>query len=203
MSSDRLVAAASTFIVPTGESHTVLGAVAFTATSIIANFELLEGVREVMRITHPSSSPAASSSPKALSSISAAVVKIGGPEVVVPPVPAPSNPANKSFPSRKRHQSWRKNPAPAAPSSPVHLPTRSRAWRARSQAHAPKLRQVRPLHHREVMDASQIQMMLGYVDIFPGRRAQPCNYFLLRALGEGPQTRLLEASACPPPWKNC
>src|SRR5439155_163168 len=36
----------------------------------------------------------------------------------------------------------------------------------------------------EVMDASQIQMMLGYVDIFQVGARNMQNYYLLRALGE-------------------
>src|SRR5438445_697422 len=44
----------------------------------------------------------------------------------------------------------------------------------------------RDFDHRdfEVMDASQIQMMLGYVDIFQVGARNMQNYYLLRALGE-------------------
>ncbi len=64
---DRLVASGFNVHRSTGESHTVLGAVGVHRDFDHRDFELLDGVREVMRITQPFSSP------KALSSISAGV----------------------------------------------------------------------------------------------------------------------------------
>src|SRR5947209_16493525 len=50
---DRLVASGFNVHRSTGESHTVLGAVGVHREFDHRDFELLEGVREVMRITQP------------------------------------------------------------------------------------------------------------------------------------------------------
>ena len=50
---DRLVASGFNVHRSTGESHTVLGAVGVHRDFDHRDFELLEGVREVMRITQP------------------------------------------------------------------------------------------------------------------------------------------------------
>jgi len=71
----------------TGESHTVLGAVGVTATSII-EIELLEGVREVMRITQPFKLAADSSKPEGTivdlgRGVKSAVLKLSSPQAGV------------------------------------------------------------------------------------------------------------------------
>jgi len=69
---------------------------------------LLEGVREVMRKSTTLQARSASSSRKAPSSISAAGVKIGGPEVVVAAGPCSVEPRTNLFHRRKRRQAGAK-----------------------------------------------------------------------------------------------
>src|SRR6266404_3754827 len=115
---DRLVASGFNVHRSTGESHTVLGAVGVHRDFDHRDFELLEGVREVMRITQTFKLASRQFKPEGTIVDLGRGVKIG-------------------------------------------LFTIS-----------------------EVMDASQIQMMLGYVDIFQVGARNMQNYFLLRALGE-------------------
>ncbi len=67
----------------TGASHTVLGAVGVHRDFDHRDFELLEGVREVMRITQPFKLASRQFKPEGTIIDLGRGVKIGGPEVVV------------------------------------------------------------------------------------------------------------------------
>src|SRR6266851_1781505 len=115
---DRLVASGFNVHRSTGESHTVLGAVGVHRDFDHRDFELLDGVREVMRITQPFKLASRQFKPEGTIVDLVRGVKFGGFTI------------------------------------------------------------------SEVMDASQIQMMMSYVDIFQVGARNMQNYYLLRALGE-------------------
>jgi len=85
----------------TGESHTVLGAVGVHRDFDHRDFELLDGVREVMRITQPFKLASRQFKPEGTIVDLGRGVKIGGPEVAIAAGPCSSNRASKSFPWRK------------------------------------------------------------------------------------------------------
>src|SRR5437899_5645719 len=80
---DRLVASGFNVHRSTGESHTVLGAVGVHREFDHRDFELLEGVREVMRITQPFKLASRQFKPEGTIVDLGRGVKIGGPEVAV------------------------------------------------------------------------------------------------------------------------
>ncbi|HET7150044.1 MAG TPA: hypothetical protein VFI60_01430, partial [Candidatus Acidoferrum sp.] len=80
---DRLVASGFNVHRSTGESHTVLGAVGVHRDFDHRDFELLEGVREVMRITQPFKLASRQFRPEGTIVDLGRGVKIGGTEVVV------------------------------------------------------------------------------------------------------------------------
>src|SRR5258708_29173465 len=80
---DKLVAHGFDVHRSTGASHTVLGAVGVHRDFDHRDFELLEGVREVMRITQPFKLASRQFKPEGTIIDLGRGVKIGGPEVVV------------------------------------------------------------------------------------------------------------------------
>src|SRR5271170_2462569 len=148
---DRLVASGFNVHRSTGESHTVLGAVGVHRDFDHRDFELLEGVREVMRITQPFKLASRQFKPEGT------IVDLGRGVKIL----------------------------------------RAGAFKPRTSPYAfqgmgePGLKLMREAADKfdlftvsEVMDASQIQMMLQYVDVFQVGARNMQNYFLLRALGE-------------------
>src|SRR5258705_2342412 len=80
---DRLIASGFDVHRSTGASHTVLGAVGVHRDFDHRDFELLDGVREVMRITQPFKLASRQFKPEGTIIDLGRGVKIGGPEVVV------------------------------------------------------------------------------------------------------------------------
>ena len=80
---DRLIASGFNVHRSTGESHTVLGAVGVHRDFDHRDFELLDGVREVMRITQPFKLASREFKPEGTIVDLGRGVKIGGNEVVV------------------------------------------------------------------------------------------------------------------------
>src|SRR5262245_43517549 len=80
---DRLVASGFNVHQSTKESHTVLGAVGMHRDFDHRDFELLDGVREIMRITQPFKLASRQFRPEGTIVDVDDAVKIGGPEVVV------------------------------------------------------------------------------------------------------------------------
>src|SRR6266446_5549462 len=166
---DRLVASGFNVHRSTGESHTVLGAVGVHRDFDHRDFELLDGVREVMRITQPFK-------------LASRQFK---PEGAIAAGPC-------SVESREQIFSVAESVAKAGAKI-----LRGGAFKPRTSPYAfqgmgePGLKLMREAADKfglftisEVMDASQIQMMTGYVDIFQVGARNMQNYYLLRALGE-------------------
>ena len=182
---DRLVAAGFNVHRSTGESHTVLGAVGVQRDFDHRDFELLEGVREVMRITQPFKLASREFKPQDTIVEVGRGVRIGGNEVVVAAGPC-------SVESREQIHAVAESVAKAGAKI-----LRGGAFKPRTSPYAFQglgekgLQTMREAADKfglltvsEVMDPSQIQMMLGYVDMFQVGARNMQNYHLLRALGE-------------------
>ena len=182
---DRLVAMGFDIHRSTGESHTVLGAVGIKTDFDPRDIELLEGVREVVRITQPYKLASRHFRPEGTIVDVGRGVRVGANEVIVAAGPC-------SVESCEQIQ------AIAA------LVKRAGARILRAGAYKPRtspytfqglgekgLQFLRDAGDKnnlvvvsEVMDPSQIQMMLQYVDILQVGARNMQNYHLLRALGE-------------------
>jgi 3-deoxy-7-phosphoheptulonate synthase len=162
----------------------VLGAVGVPADFDPRDVEVLDGVREVVRITQPYKLASRAFRPEGTVIELPLGVRVGGPEVVVA-----AGPCSVETPSQIGLIAERVAKAGAKI-------LRGGAFKPRSspysfQGHGEKglvmMREAaeknRLLVCSEVMDASQIQMMLPYVDIFQVGARNMQNYFLLRALG--------------------
>src|SRR5712692_9090444 len=182
---DRLIASGFNVHRSTGESHTVLGAVGVQRDFDHRDFELLDGVREVMRITQPFKLASRQFKPEGTIVDLGRGVRIGGAEVAIAAGPC-------SVESREQIFSVAETVAKAGAKI-----LRGGAFKPRTSPYAfqgmgePGLKLMREAADKfglftisEVMDASQIQMMMGYVDIFQVGARNMQNYYLLRALGE-------------------
>src|SRR5580765_6985376 len=181
---DRLVSMGFDIHRSTGASQTVLGAVGVPPDFDPRDVEVLDGVREVVRITQPYKLAS-----RAFRSQGTIVelprgVRIGGTEVVVA-----AGPCSVETPEQIGVIADRVARAGAKI-------IRGGAFKPRSSPYSFEgngekgLKMMREAAEKsgllvcsEVMDASQIQMMLSYVDIFQVGARNMQNYFLLRALG--------------------
>jgi 3-deoxy-7-phosphoheptulonate synthase len=168
----------------TGASQTVLGAVGVPADFDPRDVEVLDGVREVVRITQPYKLASRAFRPQGTIVQLPRGVQIGGKEVAIT-----AGPCSVETPDQINLIADRVASAGAKI-------LRGGAFKPRSspysfQGHGEKgLVMMREAAEKsgllvcsEVMDASQIQMMLPYVDIFQVGARNMQNYFLLRALG--------------------
>src|SRR5579864_4403183 len=182
---DLLIASGFNVHRSTGESHTVLGAVGVHRDFDHRDFELLDGVREVMRITQPFKLASREFKPEGTIVDLGRGVKIGGNEVVVAAGPC-------SVESREQIFSVAESVAKSGAKV-----LRAGAFKPRTSPYAFQglgekgLEMMRDAAEKfglctvsEVMDPSQIEMMLGYVDVFQVGARNMQNYHLLRALGE-------------------
>jgi len=169
----------------TGASHTVLGAVGVHRDFDHRDFELLEGVREVMRITQPFKLASRQFKPEGTIIDLGRGVKIGGPDVVVAAGPC-------SVESREQMLAI----AEAVSKAGAKI-LRAGAFKPRTSPYAfqgmgePGLKLMREAADKfglftvsEVMDPSQVEMMGHYVDIYQVGASNMQSYHLLRALGE-------------------
>jgi 3-deoxy-7-phosphoheptulonate synthase len=182
---DRLVASGFNVHRSTGESHTVLGAVGVHRDFDHRDFELLDGVREVMRVTQPFKLASRQFNPQGTIINFGRGVTIGGNEVVVAAGPC-------SVESREQIHIIAESVAKSGAKI-----LRAGAFKPRTSPYAFQGMGEKGLEFMheaagkfglftvsEVMDASQIQMMIGYVDILQVGARNMQNYHLLRALGE-------------------
>jgi len=182
---DRLIASGFNVHRSTGESHTVLGAVGVHRDFDHRDFELLEGVREVVRITQPFKLASRQFKPQGTVIDLGRGVKIGGDEIVVA-----AGPCSVESPEQI-------NAVAEAVSKTGARILRAGAFKPRTSPYAFQglgekgLQLIREAADKfklfvvsEVMDLSQIEMMGQYVDIFQVGARNMQNYFLLRALGE-------------------
>jgi 3-deoxy-7-phosphoheptulonate synthase len=182
---DRLIASGFDVHRSSGESHTVLGAIGVHRDFDHRDFEILEGVREVMRITQPYKLASRKFKPGGTIIDLGRGVKIGGPEITIAAGPC-------SVESREQIHSIAESVAQSGAKI-----LRAGAFKPRTSPYAfqglgePGLQLIREAADKfglfvisEVMDLSQIQMMSSYVDIFQVGARNMQNYYLLRALGE-------------------
>jgi len=190
---DRVIASGFDVHRSTGASHTVLGAVGVHRDFDHRDFELLEGVREVVRITQPFKLASRQFKPQGTIIDLGRGVKIGGSEIVVAAGPC-------SVESREQILSIAESVSKAGARI-----LRGGAFKPRTSPYAFQgmgekgLELIREAADKfnlfvvsEVMDPSQIQMMGAYVDIFQVGARNMQNYFLLRALGEVQKPVLLK-----------
>src|SRR6516162_9774230 len=190
---DRVVASGFDVHRSTGASHTVLGAVGVHRDFDHRDFELLEGVREVVRITQPFKLASRQFKPQGTIVDLGRGVKFGGSDVVVAAGPC-------SVESREQIHSVAESVSKAGAKV-----LRAGAFKPRTSPYAFQglgekgLQLIREAADKfnlfvvsEVMDPSQIQMMGAYVDIFQVGARNMQNYFLLRALGEVQKPVLLK-----------
>jgi 3-deoxy-7-phosphoheptulonate synthase len=182
---DRLVASGFNVHRSTGESHTVLGAVGVHRDFDHRDFELLDGVREVMRITQPFKLASRQFNPQGTIINLGRGVTIGGNEVVVAAGPC-------SVESREQihiiAESVANSGAKILRGGAFKPRTSPYAFQGMGEKGLEFMREAAKTFGlftvSEVMDASQIQMMIGYVDILQVGARNMQNYHLLRALGE-------------------
>jgi 3-deoxy-7-phosphoheptulonate synthase len=182
---DRLVGMGFDIHRSTGASHTVLGAVGVRPDFDTRDVELLEGVRQVLRITQPYKLASRTFRPEGSIVDLGKGVRIGGTEVVVMAGPcAVENEAQIDLIAERVAKSGAKV-------------LRGGAFKPRSSPYSfqglgePGLKLMRAAADRngllvvsEVMDPSQLQLMLPYVDMLQVGARNMQNYHLLRALGE-------------------
>jgi 3-deoxy-7-phosphoheptulonate synthase len=182
---DRLISNGFNVHRSTGESHTVLGAVGVHRDFDHRDFELLDGVREVMRITQPFKLASRQFRPEGTIINLGRGVTIGGNDIVIMAGPC-------SVESREQINAVAESVAKAGAKI-----LRAGAFKPRTSPYAFQgmgeegLKLMKEAAEKtglftvsEVMDPSQIQMMSGYVDIFQVGARNMQNYHLLRALGE-------------------
>jgi 3-deoxy-7-phosphoheptulonate synthase len=190
---DRIVASGFDVHRSTGASHTVLGAVGVHRDFDHRDFELLEGVREVVRITQPFKLASRQFKPQGTIIDLGRGVTIGGTEITVAAGPC-------SVESDEQIHAV----AEAVSKSGAKI-LRAGAFKPRTSPYAFQglgekgLQMMRKAADKyklfvvsEVMDPSQIAMMSNYVDIFQVGARNMQNYFLLRALGEVQKPVLLK-----------
>ncbi len=181
---DRLVAMGFDLHRSTGATHTVLGAVGSGADFDTRDIEVLDGVREVVRITQPYKLASRAFRPEGTIVRLPHGVEIGGNEVVVAAGPC----------SVESNEQIHAIAASVAKLGAKIL--RGGAYKPRSSPYSfqglgeKALGMMRDAADKngllvctEVMDASQIQTILPYTDIFQVGARNMQNYFLLRALG--------------------
>jgi 3-deoxy-7-phosphoheptulonate synthase len=190
---DRVVASGFDVHRSTGASHTVLGAVGVHRDFDHRDFELLDGVREVIRITQPFKLASRHFKPEGTIVDLGRGVTIGGNEIAVA-----AGPCSVESPEQI-------NAVAEAVAQAGAKIMRAGAFKPRTSPYAfqglgekglEMLRKAADKNNlfvvSEVMDLSQIQMMSNYVDMFQVGARNMQNYFLLRALGETTKPVLLK-----------
>jgi len=182
---DRLIASGFNVHRSTGESHTVLGAVGVHRDFDHRDFELLDGVREVMRITQPYKLASRQFRPEGTIVDLGRGVRVGGNEVVVA-----AGPCSVESPEQIQciAESVAKSGAKVLRAGAFKPRTSPYAFQGLGEKGLEMMRDAAEKFDlctvSEVMDPSQIEMMLGYVDVFQVGARNMQNYHLLRALGE-------------------
>jgi len=190
---DRIVASGFDVHRSTGASHTVLGAVGVHRDFDHRDFELLEGVREVIRITQPFKLASRHFKPQGTIVDLGRGVTIGGNEVAVA-----AGPCSVESPEQIHAvaEAVAKAGAKIMRAGAFKPRTSPYAFQGLGEKGLQMLREAADKHKlfvvSEVMDPSQIQMMGNYVDIFQVGARNMQNYFLLRALGEVQKPVLLK-----------
>ena len=182
---DRLVAIGFDVHRSTGESQTVIGAVGVHPDFDPRDIEVLDGVREVVRITQPYKLASRAFRPEGTIVSLGNGVKVGGTEVVVGAGPC-------AVESAAQIDSVAETVARLGAKL-----LRGGAFKPRSSPYSFQglgeagLKLMREAADRsgllvvtEVMDPSQVSLVLGYADLMQVGARNMQNYHLLRALGE-------------------
>ena len=190
---DRVVASGFDVHRSTGATHTVLGAVGVHRDFDHRDFELLQGVREVIRITQPFKLASRHFKPEGTIVNLGRGVTIGGNELAVA-----AGPCSVESPEQINAvaESVVKAGAKIMRAGAFKPRTSPYAFQGLGEKGLQMLREAADKQGlfvvSEVMDPSQIQMMGNYVDIFQVGARNMQNYFLLRALGEVQKPVLLK-----------
>jgi 3-deoxy-7-phosphoheptulonate synthase len=181
---DRIVECGFNVHRSTGEQQTVLGAVGVNPDFDPRDIELLPGVREVIRITQPYKLASRAFRPEGTIVELPGGVRIGGSEVVIAAGPCSVESADQI------------NIIAESVAKLGARILRGGAFKPRSSPYSfqglgePGLRLLRQAADKhgllvvsEVMDPSQVQLMLPFVDLFQVGARNMQNYYLLRALG--------------------
>lgn len=190
---DRVVASGFDVHRSTGASHTVLGAVGVHRDFDHRDFEILQGVREVVRITQPFKLASRQFKPEGTIVDLGRGVKIGGPEVAIAAGPCSVESHEQIFAVA---EAVSKSGAKILRAGAYKPRTSPYAFQGLGEKGLQLIREAADKYNlfvvSEVMDLSQITMMSQYVDIFQVGARNMQNYFLLRALGEVQKPVLLK-----------
>jgi 3-deoxy-7-phosphoheptulonate synthase len=190
---DRVVASGFDVHRSTGASHTVLGAVGVHRDFDHRDFEILQGVREVVRITQPFKLASRQFRPEGTIVDLGRGVKIGGTEVAIAAGPCSVESHEQIFAVA---EAVSKSGAKILRAGAYKPRTSPYAFQGMGEKGLQLIREAADKYNlfvvSEVMDLSQITMMSQYVDIFQVGARNMQNYFLLRALGEVQKPVLLK-----------
>ncbi len=190
---DRLVAMGFNVHRSTGESHTVLGAVGVRDDFDPRDVELLDGVREVVRITQPYKLASRAFRPEGTVVDVGRGVKIGGAEVVVAAGPCAVESAEQIHTIADRVAKLGAKLLRGGAFKPRTSPY---TFQGLGEKGLKLLREAADKNGlivvSEVMDPSQIAMLLEYVDVLQVGARNMQNYHLLRGLGEVKKPVLLK-----------
>jgi 3-deoxy-7-phosphoheptulonate synthase len=181
---DRLVALGFDIHRSTGASHTVLGAIGVGPDFDTRDIEVLDGVREVVRITQPYKLASRAFRPEGTVVDLGKGVKIGGPEVIVAAGPCSVESAEQIEAIAARVSQLGAKLLRGGAFKPRSSPY---SFQGLGEKGLELLRRAADKHGllvvSEIMDASQIPLMLPYVDVLQVGARNMQNFFLLRALG--------------------
>jgi 3-deoxy-7-phosphoheptulonate synthase len=190
---DRVVASGFDVHRSTGASHTVLGAVGVHRDFDHRDFEILQGVREVVRITQPFKLASRQFRPEGTIVDLGRGVKIGGTEVAIAAGPCSVESHEQIYAVA---EAVSKSGAKILRAGAYKPRTSPYAFQGLGEKGLQLIREAADKYNlfvvSEVMDLSQIGMMSQYVDIFQVGARNMQNYFLLRALGEVQKPVLLK-----------
>jgi 3-deoxy-7-phosphoheptulonate synthase len=190
---DRIVASGFDVHRSTGASHTVLGAVGVHRDFDHRDFEILQGVREVVRITQPFKLASRQFRPEGTIVDLGRGVKIGGTEVAIAAGPCSVESHEQIYAVA---EAVSKSGAKILRAGAYKPRTSPYAFQGLGEKGLQLIREAADKYNlfvvSEVMDLSQITMMSHYVDIFQVGARNMQNYFLLRALGEVQKPVLLK-----------
>ena len=182
---DRLVSTGFNIHRSTGESHTVLGAVGVHPDFDPRDIELLEGVREVVRITQPYKLASRQFRPEGTIVDVGKGVKIGGAEIVVAAGPCA---VESEYQINTIAESVARAGAKILRAGAFKPRSSPYTFQGMGEAGLKLMRTAADsnglLVVSEVMDPSQVPLLMEYVDVLQVGARNMQNYYLLRALGE-------------------
>jgi 3-deoxy-7-phosphoheptulonate synthase len=182
---DRLVSFGFDVHRSTGASHTVIGAIGVHPEFDTRDIELLDGVREVLRITQPYKLASRAFRPEGSVIDVGRGVKFGGPEVVVAAGPCAVESADQIM---RVAEGVARLGARVLRGGAFKPRTSPYSFQGMGEEGLKLLRKAGDkfglLVVSEVMDPSQVELIMPYVDILQVGARNMQNYHLLRALGE-------------------